>query len=224
MKSEKDTSFLFSLIIAFFTCLQIIALLFPAFLEYGGMKILTYILTLSLLSSCVLHSEVDDGVVQVIGVRGGNEVVRGMWVCIDASTILTSAHVVRDDTINYQLRNARYQSIHVNSTIMERDNNSDIAYLRAQEDVCKRPKKYTWKTNDTGLWHAISIPVMRSGSMIMLTGTIISLTGTVLAYDTLGRTGLMTWVLMTDILTQPWDSGAPILDNEGRVVDVVHIQ
>lgn len=217
--------------------MQIITLLFHAFLEYRDMKkILLYILTLSLLSSCTVGSRTGDGVVGIIWVRDGAQVVRGVWVCIDEQKVLTSAHVVRDDTINYELRimshkgvQANYEWTPPNATWIERDENIDIAYMRVKseewrvKDICRKYKEYIWKSHLI-VWESVSIPLIRSGSVVNLTGMVTSLTGMILAYDTLGRTQILSGIVMTDISLAPWDSGAPILDKWGRVVDVVHVR
>jgi S1-C subfamily serine protease len=57
-----------------------------------------------------------------------------MGVCIGADTVLTSAHVVRDDTISYQLRVINYESIGMTATLSERDHSSDIAYMRVKSE------------------------------------------------------------------------------------------
>ncbi len=202
--------------------MQIIALLFYTFLEYSCMNRYLYIFVVSLLSSCTIQSQITDGVVHITWLHDGIEVVRGMWVCVDQSTILTSAHVVRDDALRYEVWGMRYE-------VSERDTLTDRAYLTVMSEglgvknICRDYKEYIWKS-DIVSWESVSIPVVRSGSLVILTGTINSLTGTLLAYDTLGRTQVLSGIIMTDISLVPWDSGAPILDEEGRVVDVVHVQ
>lgn len=188
------------------------------------MKYLMLPVLLIVLSSCVQSVNPTDGVVEIIGTLDGTEVVRGMWVCIDEQVILTSAHVVRDDRMGYEIWSTRYQ-------VRERNIGTDIAYLSILDnrrwidnDTCQNPRKYIWKTDTLKIWQTVSIPVVRSNSYRVLTGSITSLTGTILAYDTLGHTQMLSGMIMTDIYLEPWDSGAPILDEEGRVVDVVHVQ
>ncbi len=185
------------------------------------MKYILYIgIFCIVLSSCTRTDPVTSTVV-VRGILDGTEVVQGMGVCIAPDTILTSAHVMRDDRVRYEAWDMRYE-------IRERDIERDIAYMKIGDEkwwmknVCGEYKKYIWKTPELQIGDSITTEVMRSGSIISLTGTIVSLTGTILAYDTLWRTQILTGVLVTDIEYLPWDSGAPILDTGWRVVDVVH--
>lgn len=209
--------------------LRIITLLFFCFSHHLSMKYMIIILCSTLLIACTTNLS-SDWVVEIVWTRNGIEIVRGMWVCIDHTTILTSAHIVRDDTINYILRSTDHRWSSVIGTVMERDITTDMAYLGIKSEVwknntlCKDYRTYIWKIDTWLIWNTISIPVFRSGAIETLTGTITSLTGTILGYDTLGRVQLMTWILMTDIPLQPWDSGAPILDGQGRVLDVVHVE
>lgn len=55
-----------------------------------------------LLSSCGQAVPLDS-VVSISGYQGTREVIRGMGVCIGADTVLTSAHVVRDDRLVYDI-------------------------------------------------------------------------------------------------------------------------
>jgi S1-C subfamily serine protease len=144
-----------------------------------------------------------------------------MGVCIGADTVFTSAHVVRDDRLRYEVWGMRYD-------VWERDFDVDIAYMKMNNEqwtmnnICNSYRAYVWKAQLT-VWQSIYIPVIRSGSLVTLTGSITSLTGTILAYDSVGRTQTLTGLILTDISLSPWDSGAPILDGQRRVIDVVHI-
>jgi hypothetical protein len=86
-----------------------------------------------LLSSCGQASPLDP-IVSISGYQGTREVIRGMGVCIGADMVLTSAHVVRDDTISYQLSVISYPSIGTSAPVSERDNNSDIAYMKVKNE------------------------------------------------------------------------------------------
>ncbi len=159
------------------------------------MKYPTLIILLMLLSSCG-QSSTTDSVVSISGYQGTREVIRGMGVCIGADMVLTSAHVVRDDTINYQVSSINYESIGTSATLSERDHNSDIAYMKVKNEegrmkgICKNYKEYLGKS-DSIAGESISVPVIRSGSLVTLTGAITSLTGTILAYDSVGRTQML---------------------------------
>ena len=64
---------------------------------------------------------------------------------------------------------------------------------------------------------------MRSGRSISLTGTIQALNPTLSVYDVLGNQSRITPRIETDIPFFPGESGAPIYDIEGKVIDVVHV-
>ena len=113
--------------------MQIFPLLLCLFVEDSDMKYPTLIILLMLLSSCGQPS-ITDSVVSIHGYQGTREVIRGMGVCIGVDTVLTSAHVVRDDTINYQLRVINYESIGTSATVSERDHNSDLAYMKVKNE------------------------------------------------------------------------------------------
>jgi hypothetical protein len=200
--------------------LQIFPLLLCLFVEDTGMKYPPLIILLMLLSSCG-HVSPLDSVVSISGYQGSREIIRGMGVCIARDRLLTSAHVVRDDRLRYEVWGMRHE-------VWERDFDVDIAYMKMNNEqwtmsnVCDSYKEYVWKAQLT-VWESISIPVIRSGSLVALTGVITSLTGAVLAYDSVGRTQVLSWLILTDIPLSLWDSGAPILDEQGRVIDVVHV-
>jgi uncharacterized protein YbcI len=68
--------------------------------------------------------------------------------------------------------------------------------------ICKYYKEYLGKS-DSIAGESISIPVIRSGSLVTLTGSITSLTATILAYDSVGRTQTLTGLILTDISLLP---------------------
>jgi S1-C subfamily serine protease len=73
-------------------------------------------------------------VVSIYGYQGSREVVRGMGVCIDSERVLTSAHVVRDDRVNYQLSIINYNLLTPDVTVLERDPIADMAYMKMNHE------------------------------------------------------------------------------------------
>lgn len=204
-------------------------LLFLFFFHHGSMKYFFLLSVFLCLAACDRELGYHDGVVRILGSKEDFNIVQWMGVCVYSGVILTSAHIVRDDTINYQLRMNHHEWVSTDALVIERDNETDIAYLTMksreswQNIPCQSPKKYIWKIGLTP-WDRIYIPVIRSGSMTTLSGSVTAITGTLLAYDTSGRIQQIHDMVMTDIDLQPWDSGSPILDTEGRVIDVVHVR
>lgn len=188
-----------------------------------AMKWFFFIICVVIISGCSNHDNFRDSIVQIQWIHNGIEVVRGMGVCVDNSIILTSAHVVRDDRFLYEVMGTRYQ-------VIERDIVRDTAYMKQlypehwnTNKSCTSQIKYIWKQKSQ-VNDSVYVPLMRSGSIVLAEGRVVSLTWNILWYDNLGHVQFMTEMLVTDILFEPGDSGAPMLDAEGQVVDVVHVR
>lgn len=185
------------------------------------MKLLLLLFIPLLLIWCA-RSSPENWVVEIYGYQWNEQVVRGIGVCIEDGKILTSAHVVRDDRLTYRVWDVQLR-------IIQRIPQTDIAYMeittKDRRDIpCQEGRIYRGKVGNLTLWQEIILPVVRSGSVIVMRGKITTLTGTILAYDGVGRTLVLTGMLMTDIPLELWDSWAPIFDKEGRVIDVVHVR
>ena len=155
--------------------------------------------------------------IEIIGKDSQNGwiVVLGMGVKISDDSILTSAHVVRDDRFVYEISGIRYQ-------VSERDIMTDRAILM----------RYTSSKNQTkipklqlvNLWDPIYTEVSRSGSIMRITGKVVDPSGSVTGYDMTWRVVTLSGIVLTDIELQPGDSGAPIFTTQWQIVDVVHVR
>lgn len=144
-------------------------------------------------------------------------VVKWMWVKWGDRSILTSAHVVRDDTLEYLTEWEIY-------SVLQRDNLVDRAILIPNN--LNRDENYmdSWQMRKTSTGESIFTEVMRSGSLLTLTGIILNPSRSVIGYDNFWRIATLSWIVLTDLELLPWDSGAPIYDAEREVIDVVHVK
>lgn len=142
--------------------------------------------------------------------------VRWMWVRWADGSILTSSHVVRDDNLNYMIGWKKYM-------VVKRDIPTDRAVL-SQYVVSGWYTDDIWQLKSIYIWDPIYTEVNRSKKITRLTGKVQNPNGSALGYDNLGRTIALSWIILTDLTLLPWDSGAPIYNRDGELVDVVHIQ
>jgi V8-like Glu-specific endopeptidase len=157
--------------------------------------------------------------------QNGQIVVRGMGVKFSDDSVLTSAHVVRDDRLVYEISGIRYQ-------VSERDSVGDRAILSQNQNpklqiywnVSSWGQDSLKKTTTIQKWDPIYTEVSRSGSIVRITGKVLDPRGSVTGYDTTGRVVTLSGIVLTDIDLQPGDSGAPIYTPEWEIVDVVHVR
>ncbi len=142
--------------------------------------------------------------------------VRWMWVRWSDRSILTSAHVVRDDALRYIVEGETYM-------VVKLDTPRDRAIL-SQRVVSGWYTENIWQLKSPLVWESIYTEVSRSKKIVTLTGKVLSPSGSVMGYDALGRVTYLTWVVLTDLPLLPWDSGAPIFTSSREVIDVVHVQ
>lgn len=155
--------------------------------------------------------------------QNNTPVVKWMWVRWSDGSILTSAHVVRDGALVYEIDEMPYR-------VKMRDIIGDRAILSVN---------YTWGVINDGdriislflvnrqsikKWDSIYTEVIRSGSIIQISGKILDLNASILGYDTLGRITTLSGIVLIDIMLSPWDSGAGIFTLSGELVDVVHVK
>ena len=179
------------------------------------------ILLTFLLSACT-HTTYET--VEIVWKNQNNTtVVKWMWVRWSDGSILTSAHVVRDDALVYEINKMPYR-------VKMRDTIGDRALLSAN---------YTWGVMNDGdritalflvnrqnikKWDSIYTEVIRSGSITQISGKILELNASILGYDTLGRVTTLSGIVLTDMILSSWDSGAGIFTLSGELVDVVHVK
>ena len=172
--------------------------------------------------------------------QNGQIMVRGMGVRLSDDSILTSAHVVRDDRLIYEISGIRYQ-------VTERDMTGDRAILEKREKsgilphlggarggtpnipllnsntipLLTSPK---WGGTKVQKWDQVFTEVSRSGSIVRIAGKVVDPVWSVTGYDMTGRVITLSGIVLTDIDLQPWDSGAPIFTTQWEIVDVVHVR
>lgn len=162
-----------------------------------------------LLSSCANTTEY---LVQIEGQINNTVFTRGTGWKMRDDTVLTAAHVVPDDRGIYTVNNDVWYLVY-------RDFGRDIALLSVHTGtIVTEWNMYTSHVGDT-----VKIPVWREGSVTWLTGSIIATGAYHVAYADNGAIRHIGPVVHTDMRTEVGDSGAPIFDVQGNIVDVVHI-
>ncbi len=162
---------------------------------------------------------------RVIEIRGTDPqtwqvVSRGMGYLVDATTVITSAHVVPDDRSIYKwLQSGR----EVLLTVWTRFSGRDIALLTLQKSEWEKELQSILPYSDIRDGDAVIILVSRSGAIVRLDGKVKNPEAQVLAYDQNGEVKVFSGIVLTDTPFLPWDSGAPIFTEWGKLIDVVHV-
>jgi S1-C subfamily serine protease len=148
-------------------------------------------------------------------------IVRGIGTILTTWAILTSAHVVSDPRLIYtfSLDDMTQSVVRVNTI----DILSDVALMVTDISLDRDTTGwvvYPFAPTHTG--DVITTQVIRSWALITLTGQVVSPSGQILGYTRDGRTETLSGVVITDLRVIPGDSGAPIYDRRGEIVDVVH--
>ena len=177
-------------------------------------RIFALISILTLLSACAQRYY---ETVEIVWKESQNSqiVVRGMGVRIWDDQILTSAHVVRDDRLHYEIGWVIYQ-------VSDRDMVGDRAILAI--DTNRNIQSKIPHLQQVQKWDPIYTEVSRSGSIVRIAGKVVDPRGSVTGYDTTGRVVTLSGVVLTDIDLVPGDSGAPIFTHEWELIDVVHVR
>jgi hypothetical protein len=149
-------------------------------------------------------------------------VVRGMWVRVSSDQILTSAHVVRDDRLVYEIWGMFTGYPSVRYEVSSRDTAGDRATLSQVQDV--KIQTQNPRLQRVQKWDPIYTEVSRSGSIVRIVGRVVDPSGSILGYDTLWRVVTLSGIVLTDIDLQPGDSGAPIYTTLWDLIDVVHVR
>ncbi len=177
---------------------------------------ISLLISISLLLTACTQSRYET--VEIVWKESQNSqiVVRGMWVELSDWSILTSAHVVRDDRLSYQVGSLRYR-------VVERDIIGDRAIL-SQIQIIEKINIQISQFQKVQKWDQVYTEVSRSGSIVRIVGRVVDPSGTVLGYDMVGRVVTLSGIVLTDIDLEPGDSGAPIYTTQWEIVDVVHVR
>ena len=147
--------------------------------------------------------------------QNGQIMVRGMGVRLSDDSILTSAHVVRDDRLVYEVGWVIYQ-------VSDRDMTWDRAVLSQTQGA--KIQTQIPRLQQIQKWDQVFTEVSRSGSIVRMTGKVVDPVWSVTGYDISGRVVTLSGIVLTDIDLQPGDSGAPIFTTQWEIVDVVHVR
>ena len=145
-----------------------------------------------------------------------NEVqIQWMWV-LYKNTLITAYHVVRNQNLTYYVDRDSYILRHA-------DTRRDRAFLT------KADTPYNWEIEKIFEWsrdssNSITAQVIRNNQVAILTGNILDRSGSILGYNQSGYIVPITGVIITDIWFVSGESGSPIFDSRGQLIDVVHVQ
>lgn len=137
-----------------------------------------------------------------------------MGIILGDDTLLTSAHVVPDDRYQYTVDTSTY-------IVLDRDTVRDRALL-GKVNAHKRLSDIHL-SNHIQKGDSISTQVYRSWLVVTLTGIVIDPVGSILWYDRVGKVNMLSGIVITDISLELGDSGAPIYNQKGELIDVVHV-
>jgi S1-C subfamily serine protease len=145
----------------------------------------------------------------------------GMWVMLDATTLLTSAHGIENEMNQYGIKEGKERRIF---TLVERDKIADTAILTASES-----RKSTWKLplfhrDNLVTWDPVYTLVARSGSLERIDGTLRAMNAQTLSYTPRWQVSMLSWITLTDLSVEPWDSGAPLFSADWYLIDIVHVR
>ena len=176
-------------------------------------RITIIFILLFLLSSCTKSGVSRD--VQIFWKDGENIVVQWRGVVMDDASILTSAHVVGDDRLQYFIDENKY-------VVIKRDRIGDRALLTQSGKQSEMSIDIYPKPIEKG--NQVYTHIIRSWSIVTVTGVVISPKTNLSAYDSRGRSVTLSWILITDIDLNNGDSGAGIYNRDWDLVDVVHVK
>ena len=134
--------------------------------------------------------------------------------------VVTSAHVVPDDRIVYQ--GISHEKIFP-LTLVSRDISRDVAILSSSKKVGKSSGEL-FQRGTLQKDAPIYALVYQSGALLRVDGRITEKDASALAYDQNGKSTILTGVILTDMHFFPWESGSPVFDNQGNLIDVVHVR
>lgn len=205
----------------------VISTLLSFFLPQNGNmhfpKIIVYFIVAILIISGVFFSFPDRShhLISIIW-RDASGIVKIRWsgYFYTPDSVVTSAHVVPDDRIVYQ--GISHEKIFP-LTLVSRDISRDVAILSSSKKVGKSSGEL-FQRGTLEKDSPIFALVYRSGAVTRLDGKIRELDASLLAYDQNGKTLTLTGILMTDIEFFPWESGSPVFDDKGNLIDVVHVR
>lgn len=183
--------------------------------------ILTSIILMSWCSSDHREVFISPRVFEIVWTDWWVEKIRGMWVMIDDRTVLTSAHVVDNDAFKYiLLENGR----EIRLSHIDRDLTRDIALMWIGETKSEiRLTDRIFRRLSLAKNEPITTYLIRSGSIIPTKWTIRDPDAHILGYTPAWQTRILSGVVLTDLDLSPWDSGAPVYDSRGELIDVVHV-
>jgi S1-C subfamily serine protease len=137
------------------------------------------------------------------------------------TVIITSAHVVPDDRRIYE---TTYLGEELPLSVKARLPARDIALLTLKWQDFQWDIQDILSVSEVKIGDTVSIPVSRSGSLVRLTGVVREVAAQVLAYDQHGEVKIFSGIILPDTPFLPWDSGAPVFNRWGKLIDVVHVR
>lgn len=187
-------------------------------------------LLLSLLTGC--SSNKDPIYHDTIEIYSGWEPSHKLWggVFIAPDIVSTSAHILRDDRNGYSMRGWTYDITPL--SILLRDDASDTAFLEIGDASLHttldwintlRAQIATHRAR-IGVGSGVMVRVRNGTHILVKTGTVLNTSGTLLALWNLSQLEKIHGILLTDINFESGESGSPIFDMEGNLVDVVHVK
>ncbi|MBX9808975.1 serine protease [Candidatus Gracilibacteria bacterium] len=154
--------------------------------------------------------------VEIVGKDNVYQVItRGMGI-LHNDILITGAHVVRNQQLQYFVGEQKY-------ILQNIDYIKDRAFLSKTNDGFDTKKLYSFGVKG-GLGDSVFAQVTRNNIIVTLTGKIIDASGSVLGYDGQGRITPIQGIILTDIQFISGDSGAPIFNVSGELIDLVHVQ
>lgn len=164
------------------------------------------------------EQEISDKIVQIETKKWEKIISRSTGYKIE-NFILTSLHGVRDDSESIWVDEKKWRKIFI-------DEKNDIAILlekmeENQENVEKILKKYF--EENTEIWEKIFAYVWRNDKIHTIEGIITQKNTEIAGYNEYGKIQKIFIKNLTDLEVNPWDSGAPIFNEQWKIVDIVHI-
>ena len=130
---------------------------------------------------------------------------------IGRGVYLTSNHGVSDGKKIYKVANKIVQ-------VLDRDISKDWAVL------AESPKQFSLDFSQAWIGNEVYALVFREGNIVRLNGKVLDPSAQIAGYNSSGMITLIHNVVMTDIPFELGDSGAPIFNQQGDIVDIVHVQ
>lgn len=151
------------------------------------------------------------------------------WIIVGPKIVYTSAHLLKNDAQGYLMIQSGAK---VPLKLLLRDRSTDEAFLAISELSEKEIGAFFMdfredindRRQEVQVGSTIMAELVFSWKALMKTWTVLDTAWDILTLDSKWSVASLTGVILTDIDFKKGDSGSPIFNIDGELIDVVHIK